>query len=110
MLVENKICAFLGNYTSSTPGLTYNCVNATKDYINFYKICREELTSCPEVNAVLVNQGDQIYADVIMVAKKVQIRYSMISCRVRTMADKAESTCQLFTYTQQFFGVFKTFS
>ena len=79
MPVKNKICIFLGNYTSSTSGLTYNCVNATKDYINFYKICREELTSCPEVNAVLVNQGDQIYADVIMVAKKVQIRYNLIS-------------------------------
>ena len=74
MVVKNKICIFLGNLSSSTPGLTYKCVNTTKDNINFNQICHEELTTCPEVNAVVVNQGDQIYADVIMVAKKVQIR------------------------------------
>ena len=104
---------FLGDYTSLTPGSsheTYKCINTTKNNHNFDLICLEELTSCPEVNAFMVNQDNKTYASVIMEAKKVQIRYSMISCRVRTMADKAESTCQLFTYTQQFFGVFKTFS
>ena len=83
MSVKNKICIFLvGNYTSSTPGSsheTYKCVNTyntTKDYLKFDQICLEELTSCPEVSAVVVNQDNQTYVDVIMEAKKVQIRYS----------------------------------
>ena len=76
MPVKNKICIFLiGNYTSSAHK-TYKCVNTTKDYLKFDQICLEELTSCPEVSAVVVNQDNQTYVDVIMEAKKVQIRYS----------------------------------
>ena len=67
---------FLGNYTSLTPGSShkiYNCINTTKDYRKFEQICSEELTSCPEVNAVVVNQDNQTYAYIIMEAKKVTV-------------------------------------
>ena len=67
---------FLGDYTSLTPGSsneTYKCMNTTIDNYNFDLICPEELTSCPEVNAFMVNQDNKTYASVIMEAKKVQI-------------------------------------
>ena len=67
---------FLGDYTSLTPGSsheTYKCINTTIDNYNFDLICLEELTSCPEVNAFMVNQDNKTYASVIMEAKKVQI-------------------------------------
>ena len=67
---------FLGDYTSLTPGSsneTYKCMNTTIDNYNFDLICLEELTSCPEVNAFMVNQDNKTYASVIMEAKKVQI-------------------------------------
>ena len=74
----NKMCIFLGNYASLTPGSsheTYKCINTTKNNHNFDLICLEELTSCPEVNAFMVNRDNKTYAYVLMEAKKVQIAF-----------------------------------